>query len=42
MPRIVDPVDGVLAEDTQAELERLHEDGFLSEGELDQALDAHG
>ncbi len=42
VPRIVDPVDGVLAEDTQAELERLHEDGFLSEGELDQALDAHG
>lgn len=42
VPRIVDPVDGVLAEDSQAELERLHEDGFLSEDELDQALDAHG
>lgn len=42
VPRIVAPVDGVLAEDSQAELERLHEDGFLSKDELDQALDAHG
>lgn len=41
VPRIVDPVDGVLAEDSQADLERLREDGFLSEDELDQALDAH-
>lgn len=41
IPRVVDPVDGVLGEDSPAELERLLDDGFLSEDEVDRVLDAH-
>lgn len=40
VPRVVDPVDGVLSEDSQQELESLCEDGFLSEEEIDRILDA--
>lgn len=42
VPRVVDPVDGVLDGDSQGELEGLLEDGFLSEEEIDQVLDARG
>lgn len=41
VPRVIDPVDGVLGEDSQAELEELLDDGLLSEAEVDLVLDAH-
>ncbi|WP_448072457.1 hypothetical protein [Georgenia yuyongxinii] len=41
VPRVVDPVDGVLAQDSQEALEKLLEDGFISEDEVGQVLDAH-
>jgi hypothetical protein len=41
VPRVVDPVDGVLPGDSRADLEVLCEDGLLSEDEVDQVLDAH-
>ena len=41
VPRVVDPVDGVLAEDSEAELDTLLEDGFLAEDEVDQIVAAH-
>ncbi|MCL2424580.1 MAG: hypothetical protein FWD11_11935 [Micrococcales bacterium] len=40
VPRVVHPVDGVLPGDTQEQLEDLLDDGFLTEDELDQVLDA--
>lgn len=42
VPRVVDPVDGALGEDSQQELEGLLEDGFISEEEIDRVLDARG
>lgn len=41
VPRVVDPIDGVLPGDSQSDLEELCEDGLLSEDEVDQVLDAH-
>lgn len=41
VPRVVDPVDGVLAEDSRSELEALWEDSLISDEELDRVLDAH-
>lgn len=40
-PRVVDPVDGVIGEDSRAELEALLDDGLLAEEEVDLVLDAH-
>lgn len=40
-PRVVDPVDGVLGEDSQAELDELLEAGFLTEAEADLVLAVH-
>ncbi|GAB2466485.1 DUF1974 domain-containing protein [Xylanimonas ulmi] len=40
VPCVVDPVDGVLPGDSQADLEELCEDGLISEDEVDQVLDA--
>ena len=42
VPRVIDPVDGLLDEDSQQELEELVEDGFISEEEIDRVLDARG
>ncbi|QAY64715.1 hypothetical protein ET495_03020 [Xylanimonas allomyrinae] len=41
VPRVVDPVDGVLPGDSQADLEELCEDGLISEDEVNQVLDEH-
>ena len=41
VPRVTDPIDGVLAEDSEAELDALLEGGFLTETEVDQILAAH-
>lgn len=41
VPRVVDPIDGVLAEDSEADLDALLEDGFLSADEVDQVIAAH-
>ena len=41
VPRVVDPSDGVLAEDSEADLDALLEDGFLSADEVDQVITAH-
>lgn len=41
VPRVIDPVDGVLGEDSQSELEALWEDSLISEEELDHVLDTH-
>ncbi|MCA0252152.1 MAG: hypothetical protein KIT69_01970 [Propionibacteriaceae bacterium] len=40
-PRVVDPVDGVIGEDSRGELEALLDDGLLAEAEVDLVLDAH-
>jgi len=40
VPRVVDPVDGVLPGDSQSELEDLLADGLISEDEVDRVLDA--
>jgi len=42
VPRVIDPVDGILPGDSQAEVEALVDDGFLSDDEADAILDAHG
>lgn len=42
LPRVVDPVDGVLGDDSQAELEEMLDDDFLTDAEVDQVLDLHG
>lgn len=42
VPRVIDPVDGVLDGDSQQELEELLDDGFISEEEIDRVLDARG
>ncbi len=39
VPRVVDPVDGVLPGDSWADLDELCEDGLISEDEVDQVLD---
>lgn len=41
VPRMVDPVDGVLPGGSEEELESLLDDGFLTEEELDQIVAAH-
>lgn len=41
VPRVIDPVDGVLPGDSRADLEELCEDGLISESEVDRVLDAH-
>lgn len=38
VPRVVDPVDGVLPGDSQADLDEMCEDGLISEDEVDQVL----
>lgn len=40
VPRVVDPVDGVLPGDSQAELEDMLADGLVTEDEVDRVLDA--
>ena len=41
LPRIVDPVDGVLPGSSEEDVEVLLEGGFLTEAEVDLILDAH-
>ncbi len=40
VPRVVDPVDGVLPGDSRAELEDMLADGLVTEDEVDRVLDA--
>ena len=40
--RLVDPLDGVLPGDSEAELDALVADGFLSDDEADAVVAAHG
>lgn len=41
VPRVVDPVDGVLPGSSEEDIEALLDGGFLTEAEVDQILDAH-
>lgn len=41
VPRVVDPVDGVLPGSSEEDVEALLEGGFLTEAEADVILDAH-
>ncbi|MDR0433173.1 MAG: hypothetical protein LBH48_07725 [Bifidobacteriaceae bacterium] len=41
IPSITDPIDGRLPEDSEAELEALVTEGFLSDGELTRVVAAH-
>jgi DNA-binding Lrp family transcriptional regulator len=40
-PRVIDPADGLLPEDSQSEVDFLVMDGFLSDDEADAVIDAH-
>ncbi|MDR1078629.1 MAG: helix-turn-helix domain-containing protein [Propionibacteriaceae bacterium] len=42
IPRIIDPADGLLPEDSQSEVDFLVVDGFMSDDEADAVIDAHG
>jgi hypothetical protein len=39
--RVVDPVDGLLPEDSESDLDELVADGFLSDAEADAIIAAH-
>ncbi|WP_253868462.1 hypothetical protein [Promicromonospora umidemergens] len=41
VPRVVDPVDGVLPGSSEEDVEALLADGFISEAEADRILDFH-
>ncbi len=41
LPRVVDPVDGVLPGSSEEDVEALLDGGFLAEAEADRILDAH-
>lgn len=41
VPRVVDPVDGVLPGSSEEDVEALLADGFLNEAEADRILDTH-
>jgi hypothetical protein len=41
VPRVVDPVDGVLPEDSESELDTLVAEGFLTDDEADAVIGAH-